>query len=868
MGIKKTSKTEITDTFESTSKSLEENMRNILKYNNIKIVGYITTPAIVGFFILLHSKKKIKELEDLKAKLIFDLENAITAEVNKIGQQYKNIIKVDTYLIYNDKSKIIQNINSLSSILINWIKEEQKLPTELTETIKKSNIDVQKIKQNIIEYNSKFIIQRKIKYGLLFKNEEISLDENQQNAIVTDDKYNLVIAGAGSGKTEVLTTRIAYLVKREPDTIKPDRILALAFQNKAAKEIKERLKNRYEINDVDVRTFHSLGKKVIENANNNAPELKPECSEEWKFNNYIKKLFDKLLINDQNLQNELIDFLEYYGDSEIPKEEVDFEEKEEFYEYKRQLIYTSLNGTKVKSASEREILNFFLTHNLNGKKINVIYEHPAQWMTYKTKEGKEYTPKPDFYFPDFDVYLEHWSIGKKGEVPEWYSGKDATSEYIEHMNLKKKQFKENKKTLIETSQKDFEDNQINKVLEKKLITALNQKFPEQEFEMASLNYKEIVERVWDECKEFIKSIDINLARFIVIAKTYSLNPNDIEERLKKEKWSLKQKSFAKIACTVYREYEKELRNSNQIDFSDMINLAVKELKSNNKLYTDIYDHILIDEYQDVSTQRYELIKILLEKNPNCKLFCVGDDWQSIMGFAGSNLDFFINFGKYFEHPAVTDLPKNYRSIKSIVDAGASIIKNNKDGQIQKETTANNDESKPIMVYVSQHKKTYYDKYYKQVAEHCLDKIKEYYSKGGYSYGDFLILLRITQKPLLRNFITRYAKQLKIPISEEFNNPNCVHLMSVHKSKGLQARVVLILNVDHGMYGFPCELDTPEIFEPAIKNNDGFRDQEERRLFYVSVTRAKEEIIIYTQKHTESKFITEIDDFIKKEYLNY
>ena len=110
---------------------------------------------------------------------------------------------------------------------------------------------------------------------------------------------------------------------------------------------------------------------------------------------------------------------------------------------------------------------------------------------------------------------------------------------------------------------------------------------------------------------------------------------------------------------------------NCIDFSDMINLAVKELNIQENLYKNMFNHILIDEYQDISTQRYNLIKVLMAKNEDCKLFCVGDDWQSIMGFTGSNLDFFVNFEKYFDHPARTDFTINYRSCKSIVDLGTA-----------------------------------------------------------------------------------------------------------------------------------------------------------------------------------------------------
>jgi len=147
--------------------------------------------------------------------------------------------------------------------------------------------------------------------------------------------------------------------------------------------------------------------------------------------------------------------------------------------------------------------------------------------------------------------------------------------------------------------------------------------------------------------QFVKQIPGNISRFIVIAKTYRLHPKDIEKRLQSEKWSPKQYSFAKIANQIYVIYQSELEKGNFIDFADMINVAVDFLRENEKFYKNKYDHILIDEYQDISSQRYEMIKELMGKNPNCKLFCVGDDWQSIMGFAGSNLDFFINFDNLF-----------------------------------------------------------------------------------------------------------------------------------------------------------------------------------------------------------------------------
>ncbi|MCM1988096.1 3'-5' exonuclease [Methanococcoides seepicolus] len=112
----------------------------------------------------------------------------------------------------------------------------------------------------------------------------------------------------------------------------------------------------------------------------------------------------------------------------------------------------------------------------------------------------------------------------------------------------------------------------------------------------------------------------------------------------------------------------------------------------------------------------------------------------------------------------------------------------------------------------------------------------------------------------------YSTIQNIPISFETKSRNKIHFMSVHKSKGLQARVVFLLNVVEGLYGFPCERENPDIFEPATKGRKKDREEEERRLFYVAVTRAKEKLIIYTQKGSESNFLEEIQNHVIVENL--
>lgn len=479
-------------------------------------------------------------------------------------------------------------------------------------------------------------------------------------------------------------------------------------------------------------------------------------------------------------------------------------------------------------------------------------------MAYTDTSGNRKIPKPDFFFPDYAIYLEHWAIGKDERVPDWFEGKNTSEEYRLGMKRKKEKFmQQNKYSLVEIANYEFKGDKFEEILIERMTKALKTKYPDKDFEFTTIPYEQLINRVNKECKESVKGLFSNISQFITIAKTYNLSPENIQQRLITERWSAKQRAFAKIALDVYEIYENQLRAENKIDFADMINLSVKELKENQELYRNSLDQILIDEYQDISAQRYELIRELMKKNNGCKSFCVGDDWQSIMGFSGSDLDFFVNFSEYFDHPARTDLSINYRNCKSIVDTGAEVIKHNKGSQIEKSTFAKNTAENPIKVYVSNYNRKSVDLYYSQIADHCVVSIKHYLDEG-YEAKDILLLSRIGKNLKMKTKLIEYAETKGVPISFDGNkNPNKIPFMTVHKSKGLQAKVVFLLDVVEDLYGFPCEVENPDIFQPAIFSRKRDRYEEERRLFYVAVTRAMNDLIIYTRKDSISIFVNEI-----------
>ncbi|MHC1754446.1 MAG: UvrD-helicase domain-containing protein [Methanosarcina sp.] len=828
---------------------------------------------------ITHSFKRIYEIcitkvLEVRNKILKIEKGTISEEV--IENIEKNISELylkhelystrkETYLTYHERKNLIdiciKYINTCSS----FKNRSRLLDDPSNDFVTKSITELSYLLSEFERYNNEQFIQERIqKYDYLFQKSSFPLDNSQKRAIVTDDTHNLVVAGAGSGKTEVLITRTAYLTERAPDKIDAKKILILAYQNKAAEEVKKRLKERFGIEEAEVRTFHSLGKKILEEGSRisgkEIPKLKfSGFNFDKEFSNYVDQLFNHRKISG-DFQKKIVDYMKLYHDNEVLKSQEDFEKKEEFYKYMANLTYTALDGTEVKSEAERAILNFFISHSLNGERIKILYEDPTKWMEYNDSNGKKKIPKPDFFFPDYDIYLEHWAIDKNGKVPDWFEGKNASEEYELGMKRKKEKFaQQDKYSLVEIASYEFKGEKFEEILIERMTKALKIKYPNKDFEFTPVPYDQLISRVNYGCKESLRGLSFNVSQFITIAKTYNLPPENIKQRLRNERWSAKQEAFARIALDIYELYENELRAENKIDFADMINLAVKELKENQELYRNSFAQILIDEYQDISAQRYELIRELVKKNNGCKLFCVGDDWQSIMGFSGSDLDFFVNFHEYFDHPARTDLSINYRSCKSIVDTGAEIIKYNSGSQIKKDTFAKNTTENPIKIYASKHNRRSTNMYYSQIASHCIYSIKHYLDDG-YEAKDILLLSRIGKNLKMKNILMEYAKTQDVPISfDGSKNPNKIPFMTVHKSKGLQAKVVFLLDVVEDLYGFPCEIENPDIFEPAILSRKRDRYEEERRLFYVAVTRAMNDLIIYTRKDSVSKFIHEIEN---------
>ena len=290
----------------------------------------------------------------------------------------------------------------------------------------------------------------------------------------------------------------------------------------------------------------------------------------------------------------------------------------------------------------------------------------------------------------------------------------------------------------------------------------------------------------------------------------------------------KNNKLIRLIKYIYLIYEDELRSTNYVDFNDIINIATRLIES--KGLKRFYKYIIIDEYQDISDNRYKLIKAIKE-SCRSKLFAVGDDYQSIYKFSGSNLNMITKFKKYYGYTRVIKIVNTYRnSIELINTANTFIIKNRY--QIKKKLLSNKHLEKPIKII-----------YYKKNESIIFKKLLELIS------GNVLILGR-------NNFDVNYVlndeitfKDNKIIYKKEYD------YKTVHRSKGLEEDNIILINLNNSRYGFPNKKN--DNITKVLLPKDRYLYEEERRLFYVALTRTKNYIYLLVDIDNPSTFVKEL-----------
>ncbi len=852
--------------------------------NNDKWKDYYINYIIPDFIRYKHAKE-----EKIAEKIKVDKEN----EKNKTLNAFLKKIK-EKYLIDEDKPNFF----------------------EADQLILKENSDELLTKYEQIKFN--FFRKDLNELGLSLEDieDENFFPDEKVKALSTTNKNILVQARAGSGKTETIALKVRQLIKFYG--IKSDEVLVLAFNSKAADEFRKRI-NEYCDDGVATKantlTFHALAYRIA-NINRSFSFLQEKRNslqhgkDDQLQSEFIQGCFNDIEKKDRNNISKLFYlFLKSFSE----KFAGIFRDDNEYFSYLRNLELITIAGEKVKSKGEKYIADFLFEHKIlkQEKEIRYVYE----WNIKKQLNTKRpYCPDFSLFYVDdkkkenLQTVIEYFGFTRNHSgYPGFFETKIKSDEYIEESEDKKKLFNNNHNVdFIYLSVDDFNIIQSSKSEEDKrrdFEIFFKNKLEGHGFMVKNLKTEEILSKI-QRVEARKKKLVGQITGFINKAQQLSYDPERIQkmakEKVKNGRLSQRNQYFVKIARRVYCEYKNKLKKENRIDFNSLFIEAIKKIEikkgeceiisKGKKQKIKKIKYILIDEYQDFSELFYKLIDKIREVNPSVSFFCVGDDWQAINGFAGSDLRFFKYFnskyikedgsegGNYFPNGKQVSLLTNYRSCKSIVRCSNALMsglgiggkseKNKSEGgsyifklehveirnDIKHRAEYNKDqkyrdlarelkglekEDKKIFLELSQYLKT----------------IETVVKKTGKSKE---ICLLFRGNKILSVKIKDFTKTIKNMYPE-----NKIISSTVHSFKGKQSRIVIVVGVNQRNFPkFHPDNELMEIFGVTIQNVL----DEEKRLFYVALTRAEEcSWLIYKNEKERSYFIDIIKSNLNNEF---
>ncbi|WP_298971764.1 UvrD-helicase domain-containing protein [uncultured Roseobacter sp.] len=653
------------------------------------------------------------------------------------------------------------------------------------------------------------------------------LTPEQRLAVVTDEDATLVLAGAGSGKTSVITAKAAYLIKR--GIRQPDEILLMAFGKAAAAEMADRIEERSGA-VVDALTFHALGNRIIREVESGSPALAPHASDDKLFGALLRDILFNDVASMPGLGSLLLKwFSEFYWPY---KSEWDFKTKDEYYQYVEAHELRTLQGDLVKSFEEWEIANWLY---LNG----IAYEYEPSYE-HDLPENNRQAYTPDFRLTESGIYIEHFGVRRSKRADGSFQLSTAPyvdrDEYLAGMEWKRKVHEDHDTTLIETFSYERVEGDLTEALAEKIAPyAVAEPIPQ--------------DQVFDTLSE-LGQIDAFTQTLGIFLRHFKSSGGSVEQcrvRAGISKDAARGNAFLKIFEPLLEAYQRRL--GDRIDFEDMIVRATEHVKSGR--YRSPYRHLLVDEFQDISEGRAKLLLALKQQHSDARIFAVGDDWQSIYRFTGADIHLMRNFGKEFggtfsgqdDVHSTVDLGRTFRSVDKIALPARSFVLQNP-SQIEKQVIPFGKTDEPSI------KVAYYGRGgEEQSLQSALDNIA-----GGLNSQRSSVLLLGRYRFLKPENLSRLGS--KYPGLS-------IRFMTVHASKGLEADHVIILGAATNRMGFPSEIVDDPLLDLVLPEPEKFDHAEERRLFYVAMTRARQSVIVLADREKPSVFSRELIE--KPEY---
>lgn len=641
--------------------------------------------------------------------------------------------------------------------------------------------------------------------------ERTPLSEEQARAVICFDNRVQVLAAAGSGKTSTMVAKAAYAVAR--GLVPPNRILLLAFNKAAAAELQERIEARFAAagipsEGVRTATFHSFGLDVIGGATGRKPRL-ARWLEQDQEKDMVLEIVDDLRDQSPTFRYNWDLYRLLFASASTS---IDDSQPDGYDATTSTTGYRTASGVLVKSEGERLIANFLF---FNG--VAFEYERP---YVHDVADATHSQYQPDFYYPGIDTWHEHWAIGRDGNPPEEFVG------YREGMRWKRDLQREYGTSLIETTWADvvFGDG----------LEGLRDELTRRG-QALDWNPDRPLNDPW---YRTLKHEDLSrlVRTFMCHVKSNSWSSVDVERRLADDMSSAdcyRTRLFLSLYWPIHEAWERRLVVDGSVDFEDMLVRAADLLESD--AFELAYDLILVDEFQDSSQARARVVRGLV-KGAGHHLVVVGDDWQSINRFAGADLSVMTRFEDWFGRGPQLALSTTFRCAQPICDVARSFITKNTQQFDKPMRSSRPDAPAPITVIFTDDERSEISGIVARISREAPN---------------------LTQgEPVSVDVLARYGFQREVvPRSV----PDGINLTfrTIHSSKGLEADFVVIPGMTTGTYGFPSNVVDDPVLELAMPLPETFPHAEERRLFYVALTRSRHGVYLLAPANQPSTFILEL-----------
>lgn len=685
---------------------------------------------------------------------------------------------------------------------------------------------------SLIEQHNKAVISNRLERNRRFFDTCLAypLDDQQRRSIVSEEDNCLVVSSAGSGKTSSIVGKVKYLT--DVRKVDPERILLISYTNKAAAELTDRMG----IPGLRGYTFHKLALDLIGQVTKQKPSI---CEN-------TDALFVGIyrhLLKTEDFRKSVFRYFIDFQDDEADWEKRKNERRQDLAAQKVTRLKAMLpdmdgNDIYVKSVQEQKLC-FVLSS------LGVMFRYEEQYE-HRVADETHSQYKPDFsiYYESHGqlkrIYLEHFAVDEHSLVPTWFATEkgityeEANQQYNDGITWKKYLHEKYGTTLLYTSSADFNYFDIKEKL-KDMLTAAGVKCHEKTTE-------ELYAMVLPEGSKREKAFIRLAVTFATLLKSSCKSLSAILAKNEDERTDF---IIRNIFKPVYDNYQAELQKRGQIDFTDAILTATELCRQYRPVQ---YDYIIVDEFQDISVDRYQFLLALRAGNPPAKLYCVGDDWQSIYRFSGSDMALFNSFEEFFGPTDMNKIETTYRFGEPLVGYSSWFIQKNA-VQIRKNIHPFSDQTKTELLF-----QPYDRNEYCNIIGHLVASIpadKSIFLLGRYSFDDYYL-------SFMYQSIKEAGKFFYVIGGRK------IEFLTAHKSKGLEADYVIILQCNRDVYGFPSMVSDDPVLDVVLTKSDKYPHGEERRLFYVAITRAKKKTIVMYDRRYPSVFV---DEFLNPEKVN-